>query len=193
MAAWKLYTLKGQFHKFFWYSFFHQSTPSWSPIFMCRAFPVWRAHSLWYWHKNFFCVVFHNADLKKSSIIHVWKRDFLDVCLFCVYCFFKGLHWGLNFFKLISVVIILPHCCHNAEHFFRKSDRISVNVCFSWLLPTTIAGQQIVKVLTVRSRTVNALTLYLWSSPLTLNGQRIFGLCKSLTVNAVNFSKVGNG
>jgi hypothetical protein len=36
-------------------------------------------------------------------------------------------------------------------------------------------------------------TLYFWSNLLTFNGQRIVGLCKSLTVNAVNFYKVGNG
>ncbi len=35
---------------------------------------------------------------------------------------------------------------------------------------------------------VNGLTtLYLWSNPLSFNGQRIVGQCKSLAVNAVNF------
>jgi hypothetical protein len=34
-----------------------------------------------------------------------------------------------------------------------------------------IAGQKIVKALTFRERTVNALTLYLWSNPLKFNKQ----------------------
>ncbi len=37
---------------------------------------------------------------------------------------------------------------------------------------------------------LSALTLYLWSNPLTFNGQQIVGLCKSLTVT---FLKVSNG
>ncbi len=37
------------------------------------------------------------------------------------------------------------------------------------------------------------LTLYLWSNLLRFNGQGIVGLCKSLTVNDVNFLKIGNG
>ncbi len=56
----------------------------------------------------------------------------------------------------------------------------------SWNRETqyAIAGQKIVKAL---KRIVNALTLSLWSNALTFNGQRIVGLCKSLSVNAVNF------
>jgi hypothetical protein len=34
------------------------------------------------------------------------------------------------------------------------------------------------------------LTLYLWSNPLTFNGQWIVGLCKLLHVNTINFKKV---
>jgi hypothetical protein len=43
-----------------------------------------------------------------------------------------------------------------------------------------------------RKRAVNNLTFYFWSNPLTFNGQRIVGLCKLVTLNAVNFLKVGN-
>jgi hypothetical protein len=39
----------------------------------------------------------------------------------------------------------------------------------------------------IMSQIVNALTLYLWSYMLTLKGQQIAGLCKSLTVNSVYF------
>jgi hypothetical protein len=41
--------------------------------------------------------------------------------------------------------------------------------------------------LAYKGRYSKTLTLYLWSNPLTFNGQRIVGLCTSLTVNAVNF------
>jgi hypothetical protein len=44
----------------------------------------------------------------------------------------------------------------------------------------------------VSQQTVNALKLYLSSNLLTFNRLRAIGLCKSLTVNAVNFEKVSN-
>jgi hypothetical protein len=46
--------------------------------------------------------------------------------------------------------------------------------CMCPYIHITTAGQKIVKAL-------------------SFNGQRIVGLCKLLTINAVNFSKVGNG
>jgi hypothetical protein len=50
-----------------------------------------------------------------------------------------------------------------------------------------IAGQKIVKVLK-REQSINGLlTLYLGSNPLICNRQQIVGLCKLLTVNAINF------
>jgi hypothetical protein len=60
---------------------------------------------------------------------------------------------------------------------------INVEVC----VHIHIAGQKIVKALK-RCRSVNGLLMfYLWSNPLTSNGQRIIGLYKSLTVNVINF------
>ncbi len=52
-----------------------------------------------------------------------------------------------------------------------------------------MAGQKIVKALQHLRSVKGLLTLYLWSNPLTINGQRIVGLCLSLTINAVNFKK----
>jgi hypothetical protein len=55
-----------------------------------------------------------------------------------------------------------------------------------------VAGQKIIKALKLELWTDIALTLYLWSNPLMFKVQCIVGLCKSLTVNTINFLKVGN-
>ncbi len=51
--------------------------------------------------------------------------------------------------------------------------------------------------MTTQQRVNNVYTVYIAGQrivkALTFNGQRIVGLCKSLTVNAVKFYKVGNG
>jgi hypothetical protein len=68
-------------------------------------------------------------------------------------------------------------------------------VSFRWTIPlNAIREKQIgFNYLYRGRRTVNALTLYWWSNPLTFNEQRIIGLCKSLTVDNVNSLKIGNG
>jgi hypothetical protein len=58
---------------------------------------------------------------------------------------------------------------------------------------SVIAGQKIVKALKCKGSVKGPLKLYLWSFLLTFNEQQIIGLCKSLMLNEVNFSKVGNG
>ncbi len=77
--------------------------------------------------------------------------------------------------------------CHLIGWCKTKLSLISRHFTPNNVRPYNIAGQKIVKALTVRKQTDNALTLSLWGNSLTFNGQRIVWLCKSLTVNPINF------
>jgi hypothetical protein len=57
-------------------------------------------------------------------------------------------------------------------YYYKSYYYINVINLHSWA-----QDRQSVEALTGRLRTINALTLYLWSIPLTFNGQRIVGLC----------------
>jgi hypothetical protein len=85
--------------------------------------------------------------------------------------------------QVITVVTTAPLLFTLSYYCRSPPPRILPIACIT----VTIAWHKIVKALTGRERTFNALF-----NQLTFNGQQIVGLCNSLTVSAVNFLKIGN-